>query len=343
MNTTLYLSRTTCTAVEASFFLDKAIKCSSLSLGKLPSAIGLPHNLSPLTMYRLQTIAALSAIPIEICSVPESDDPFVFWLNEHQQTSKLPQGLTDWHAHTQFAYCSRGIDLCSAIELSQTWGVETQCFSEHAFALYFPSNALKFYWQSDRAFVERIWETSLRGRMKLYRDLIAPLRIQYGKRIQFGLEVDLFANGNFCLAQEDQDGWDYLIGAIHEVEGIDPRTASNAELEKAWFRDVERLTTFPISILAHPFRYFPWYHREVPRHLYRSVARLLAQRKIAAEINHHQNPFELEFFRICLEEGVRLSLGTDAHITRNIADLHPHLQTLTDLGLTARSSSLLNA
>ena len=55
---------------------------------------------------------------------------------------------------------------------------------------------------------------------------------------------------------------------------------------------------------------------------------------MAAEINHHKNPFELEFFRVCLEEGAGISLGTDAHVTRDIADLRPHLRTLAELGLS---------
>lgn len=168
--------------------------------------------------------------------------------------------------------------------------------------------------------------------MAAYRDWVKALRPLLGPRVRFGLEVDLFGGGRFCLAPEDAEGWDYLIGAVHEVEGLAPG-ATQAEVERAWLRDVERLLAQPIAILAHPFRYFPWSGRPVPRHLYRPVARMLAQAGVAAEINHHKNPFELDFFRACLEEGARISLGTDAHVTRDIADLLPHLRTLNALGL----------
>ncbi len=284
-------------------------------------------------VYRVQSIAAVHGVAVTYGVTRELMDPLAFWVEDEQWNVRLPEGITDWHAHTQFAYCGRGIDFADAAEVAFKVGVEHQCFAEHGFALYFPSNALKFYWQSDRAFVEKIWRTPQRGRMVMYRALVEEARKVYGERVRFGMETDLFGGGQLCLAPEDEGFFDYLIGAIHEVEGINPKSASDAELEYAWQRDVERLIASPITILAHPFRYFPWYGRKIPRHLYRPVAKMLAQRGIAAEINHHANPFELAFFEMCLEENVQISLGTDAHITRNIADLRPHLKTLSELNL----------
>ncbi len=331
---TLFLPESLCSSPFAVLLLDKAIKRAVAECGSTPTKIVFPKEFpDALTRLRLLAEAARNGIFCEEGPVPTSEDPFEVFLGARSMSLRLPHGLCDWHAHTQFAYCSRGIDAADAVAFSLALGTEIQGFSEHAFALYFPSNALKFYWQSDAAFVERVWATSGRGRMAAYRALVDVWRAALGPRVRFGLEVDLFGDGRLCLAPEDAEGWDYLIGAVHEVEGIDPTTATDAELEKAWLRDVERLLSYPIAVLAHPFRYFPWYHREIPRHLYRSVARRLAQAGVAAEINHHQNPFELDFFRACLEEGVRISLGTDAHITRNIADFLPHLGTLQALGL----------
>lgn len=313
----------------APLLADKAVKLVRFTLGPdVPLQMRIPFE-----DYAVRSAAAMAGVPVFIGDTPVNDDPLTFFLDGQAVSLKLPAGLADWHAHTQFAYCGRGIDFDSAAALSLRLGVEMQGFSEHGFALYFPSNALKFYWQSDPDFVDRIWATPLRGRMEVYRQLVASARARYGNAVRFGLEVDLFGGGRLCLAPQDEGAFDYLIGAVHEIEGVDPKTASDAELECAWMRDVERLLSYPIRILAHPFRYFPWYHRKIPTHLYRPVARMLAARRITAEINHHQNPFELAFFEVCLEEGVQISLGSDAHITRNIADLHPHLRTLADLGM----------
>lgn len=287
---------------------------------------------APKHYLRLLAEAARLGLTAREGVVPDGDSPFVFYAGGRTFDLRLPEGLHDWHAHTQFAYCGRGIELFDATELAFSLGIQSQGYSEHTFALYFPGDALKFYWQSDPEFVERVWAEPGRGRMVAYKQLVAEARKHLGPRVRFGLEVDLFGGGRFCLAPEDTDGWDMLIGAIHEVEGVTNATPQ-AEAEVAWMRDVERLISNPIKILAHPFRYWPWGHRPVPRDLYKPVARLLKEKGIAAEINHHKNPFELEFFRICLEEGVMLSLGSDAHITRDIANLHPHLRTLNELGL----------
>lgn len=331
----LFLPRALLAHPFAPWLVNKAYK-AAVRLGATPRTIGLApgdHEALPGARGRcLGECARLGLVPHTV-SGPETDDAFLAFLGEQPLELRLPTGLCDWHAHTQFAYCGRGIDLFDAASLSLALGTTTQGFSEHAFALYFPGDALKFYWQSDPAFVERCWASEGRGRMVAYRALIAEARKTFGPRVRFGLEVDLFGGGRFCLAPEDLAGWDMLIGAIHEVEGISAGS-TQAEAEVAWMRDVERLLAAPIKILAHPFRYWPWGKRPVPRELYRPVARALAQAGIAAEINHHKNPFEVAFFRLCLEEGVKLSLGSDAHITRDIADLQPHLATLDELGLS---------
>lgn len=340
----LALPLSLCLASQPTLRLDKAIK--KIIAEKRPiSTLLLPATL-PETgdlRYRLVAEAARNGILTTFGEVPACDDTLTCFYDGEAIDLRLPNDLCDWHAHTQFAYCGRGIDIKDAADFALELGLKTQGFAEHAFALYFPGNALKFYWQSDRPFVEAIWATEHRARMVPYKALVQTLRQHYQGRVKFGLEVDLFGGGDFCLAPEDYDGWDYLIGAIHEIEGITPKSTQK-EIEHRWMEDLERLLEMPIQILAHPFRYFPWYKHDIPRHYYRPVAKRLAAKKIAAEINHHANPFELEFFQICLEEGVKLSLGSDAHITRNIADMLPHLETLNALGIhtaTDRKATLI--
>lgn len=330
----LYLPKELVTSPWASYLLDKAVKVARLQ-GKAPTRVVLPeHCVTGMAYYRLATDAAVYGLCCETrAGVPDAASPFVAFIGDEQLTLQLPPGLCDCHAHTQFAYCGRGIDLLDAAELSRVVGVKTQCFTEHAFALYFGADALKFKWQNDEAEVARAWVDPHHVRMRAYRELIATVRPLLGERVRFGLEVDLLKDGRFGLAPEDMEGWDYLIGAVHEIADVDIRTISDAELEKKWLRDVACLLAQPIRILAHPFRYFPWYRRAVPRHLYKPVAKMLKQAGVAAEINHHKNAFELDFFIECLSEGVQLSLGTDAHVTRQAGDLWAHLKTLEALGL----------
>lgn len=330
---TLSLPLSLCHASQPALRLDKAVK-AVLAKGLTIDSVCLPKALldDETLSYRLLSEAARNGLFTTFGEDPACEDPLTYFYDGESFSLRLPNDLCDWHAHTQFAYCGRGIDIKDAADFALELGLQHQSFAEHAFALYFPANALKFHWQSDRPFVESIWATENRARMGAYKALVQTLRGHYQGRVKFGLEVDLFGGGDLCLAPEDQTGWDYLIGAIHEIEGITPQSTQK-EIEHRWMEDLERLLEMPIKILAHPFRYFPWYKHEIPRHYYRPVAKRLAEKKIAAEINHHANPFEVEFFKICLEEGVKLSLGSDAHITRNIADLLPHLKTLDALGI----------
>lgn len=318
----------------AIYLVDKAIK-RARDAGFAPDTLLLSAQRLPDARQRNRLIAeaARNGLLCRFGETPRAETPLHAFIGGQPLDLRLPQGLCDWHAHTQFAYCGRGIDLLDAARLAFVVGVATQGFSEHAFALYFPPDALKFRWQRDPDFVARVWDTPGRGRMAAYRAWVSDLRTLLGARVRFGLEVDLFGGGRFCLAPEDMTGWDYLIGAVHEVEGLSPG-ATTAEVESAWMRDVERLLQQPIAILAHPFRYFPWSGRPTPTHLYRPVARMLAQAHVAAEINHHKNPMDLAFFRACLEEGVAISLGSDAHVTRSAGDLFPHVRDLDALGLT---------
>ena len=204
-------------------FLDKALKRARAE-GLEVRGVTLPAKRLPDARRRNRFVAeaALNGLPCAFGETPHAEAPYQAFVGARALDLRLPAGLHDWHAHTQFAYCGRGIDLLDAARLALTLGVERQGFSEHAFALYFGPDALKFRWQGDAALVGRVWEGPGRGRMAAYRAWLADLRALLGPRVRFGLEVDLCLGGRLCLAPEDRAGWDYLIGAVHEVEGLAP-------------------------------------------------------------------------------------------------------------------------
>ena len=96
-----------------------------------------------------------------------------------------------------------------------------------------------------------------------------------------------------------------------------------------------------IQVLAHPFRIFLRRRREVPTALYGEVVGLLASRGVAAEINFHTNQPDPVFFRLCLERGVKLSVGSDSHAIASVGDLGPHIALLRDLGVWDRLDQIL--
>ena len=190
---TLALPLCLCHATQPALRLDKAIKY--LADKALPiDQVLLPHALATEieTSYRLTSEAARNGLCATFGEVPEANDPLTFFYDGEACDLRIPNDLCDWHAHTQFAYCGRGIDIKDAADFALELGIKTQGFAEHAFALYFASNALKFYWQSDRAYVESIWATEQRARMKSYKMLVQQLRTHYQGKVKFGLEVDKY-------------------------------------------------------------------------------------------------------------------------------------------------------
>jgi histidinol phosphatase-like PHP family hydrolase/predicted phosphohydrolase len=258
-------------------------------------------------------------------------------VREHALRMETPS-LMDVHCHTQFAYCGTTIAAPRSIELTHLMGLGGIGLVEHTFQLYLdPDKAWSFKWFQDPAYFQESWQTG-RGRMPEYRHFIESLRRDirsFGKdmTVRFGLEVDFCADGSISLAEEDREGWDYLIGAIHVLDGYERGKTSLARTEEVFMAHTEQLLRNPIHILAHPFRWFQMEKLPAPTHLYKTVAGWLAERGIAAELNLHTYPSDPLFYRECIARGVRIALATDSHAIAEVGDLQPHLSCLRQAGV----------
>ncbi|MEI6210346.1 MAG: metallophosphoesterase [bacterium] len=269
-----------------------------------------------------------------------SEAPFRFQLvrlegrrvhvEEHGLRPDVP-GLADNHCHTELAYCGTNVTIADGIRLSHALGVETICFTEHSFQLYFEKDAAwSFQWQRDPSLAQAVWATPERGRMLSFRRLAAGFR---SERVLAGLEVELCADGSLLLAPQDAGGWDLLVGAIHEIPDVTKGVTTLAETEELFLRDIRRLLTHPIHVLAHPFRYFARKGLPKPVHLYPIVADLLAAAHVAAEINFHTHQSDPAFIRQCLARGVQISLASDSHELSEFGEFMPHLRVLAEAGV----------
>ena len=239
-------------------------------------------------------------------------------------------GLVDMHCHTEYAYCATTVTAASNVEVSRAMGLHGLCLAEHAFQLYFdPDDAWSYRWQTDDDLVQRAWETG-RGRMSEYRRFAQGLRDGY---VRVGLEVDLRADSSLLLAEEDRRGWDLLIGAVHRIPGFEKGHTTQVEAERLFLRETERLLAHPIQVLAHPFRFFLHAGLKRPTHLYGTIAELLSQSGVAAEVNFHANDPDPRFVEACLSRGVKIALGTDSHDLAEVGELSPHVKALQQAGV----------
>jgi histidinol phosphatase-like PHP family hydrolase len=283
------------------------------------------------------------------CTVPAAcESPFrfvhvrlrdreVLQVQEHALRLDTP-GLVDVHCHTEYAYCGTTVVAERNVEISRAMGIHGLCLIEHAFQLYFDrDDAWGYRWQTDLDLARRAWATG-RGRMPAYRKFAEKLRDGY---VQMGLEVDLRSDGSLLLAEEDREGWDLLVGAIHRIPGFERGRTSPSEFEILFLREIEGLLRQPIQVLGHPFRFFSQSGLESPVHLYGTVADMLSQSGVAAEMNFHgrtTNGRAVEttdphFIEECLSRGVKIALGTDSHELAEVGELAPHLRLLRQIGV----------
>ena len=244
-----------------------------------------------------------------------------------EESLKLPSEppLVDVHVHTHYAYCASTVTAPGATERAEKFGLSGIVLTEHAGQLYVSPEE---YWSG--RFIEephllRRYRDEGRDRMRAYRKEMEELRSSF---VKLGLEVECDRYGNLSLLEEDAEGWDLLVGAVHKL----PQAHSRDE-ERGFMHVTESLLRNGVGVLAHPFRFFRREGTEVPRHLFRPMARLLADYGVAAELNFHTNEPDPDFFGTCLEEGVKVALASDAHDLYEVGDFAPHLEFLRRLGL----------
>jgi histidinol phosphatase-like PHP family hydrolase len=160
--------------------------------------------------------------------------------------------------------------------------------------------------------------------MSRFRQAVQALR---GPSVRIGLEVELDADGQLTLREEDRDWPDLLVGAVHWI-ARDAKELSEAELRREFMKATEGLLSAGVDVLAHPLRLFGWAGRDVPKDLYAPLAEALAATGTAAEINLHKNRNDPAFFAHCIGRGVKIALGSDAHEPSEAGALGPHLSIL---------------
>lgn len=144
-----------------------------------------------------------------------------------------------------------------------------------------------------------------------------------------GMEANVInANGAIDLCDEVIRKLDILVIGLHTLEG-----ATQEELARNYFLAITNaMRNNKVDVVAHPFRLhdnlIPYLS---PEDIDEFVG-LAAEMGVAIEINSKYRVPDEEFLRACLREGVKLSIGTDAHTTAEVGRVDWQMAVLRRIG-----------
>lgn len=246
---------------------------------------------------------------------------------------RLPPGLMDSHVHTQMAYCSENMDLISSLRLAKLWGLEKIAFTEHSGHLYFKREQ---YWGENKIWYQEGLDCADRTvRTEEYLELFAEVERE---SCYLGMELDVDRRGRFIATQDVLNRLELKVGAVHALLG----ETSQVTKDEQFFFVVKSLIESGIDILAHPFRIYSWDGEgEKPENLFEPIVELLKKHSVAAEINFHHNRPDPVFTKMCIDAGVKIALGSDAHNLYEVGFFQPHLKFLRQIGYTGELKNIL--
>ncbi len=284
--------------------------------------------------------------------------------------------LTDRHIHTQLAYCAENVDARINLEMAREFGLAAIGLSEHADHLYM--NRLGYFSFEGISRGGDLVEIApdaqqllpspdgrnfdfTRPQFKVLAtgpDGIAPQgfgrflerRIEQYLSIareagceswQIGTEVSSDFTGRPMLAPRDRGHFSYVIGALHQISELWRETRDPARIQDDFLATLQRFLQHDFQILAHPFRLFHRAGIEISDDLMLTTIRLIKEAGVAAEINFHTNEPTPEFVRLCIEAGIPLTFGGDAHNLYEIGDFALHLDLLRRAGYDGDLADIL--
>jgi histidinol phosphatase-like PHP family hydrolase/calcineurin-like phosphoesterase family protein len=237
--------------------------------------------------------------------------------------------LIDLHNHTPLGYCGSHMDIVRAVPFAKDCGLTALGFSEHTDQLLLCHDKFEVGYCHLHGLAEFPPEESRVGQ---YYELFE--RMQLGRE-NLGFELECNFDGEVLLAREDAERASYLIGSVHGLEEMQYGGGDVKKAHQELLRRTECVLKYGADVLAHPFRCAIESGLDEPVEIYDDMIGLLKKYGAAAEINCHRHQSAWEFFKKCIEAGVKISLGSDSHREWQVGLLWPHLEVLEKCGVGA--------
>lgn len=231
-------------------------------------------------------------------------------------------GLIDHHVHTKLAYCNENMDIGRASALGKLFGLGGIVISEHSAHLYFNRENYGRRLQYTEGMASGIKNDRVAEYFALYKN-------EADDFCRLGMEIDYDRNGQGVVDPGVWDKLEFRNGSVHVMDI--PENPDMKAVEKEFLFLTEAVAASGVDVLVHPFRIFRRGGLTLPRHLFTPVVDILKRYGTAVEINYHTNEPPPEFFRMCVENGVKLSLGSDSHNLYEVGEFYAHLKLLQEI------------
>ncbi len=224
-------------------------------------------------------------------------------------------------------------------EAAQARGLYMQGFSEHIFQMAEARSLLA--------------HLALEGPLLTFTDYIASVMAAgegLSLKLLLGLEVDFIPDKNAAIqALLQQYPWDFLIGSVHEIDGLlfESYTDWQQETgEAAWLRYFallrQAIESGFFSVVSHPVRMRysnPFLPSTLDEEL-EQLAALATSADVALEINGYDLQFYPDMVHrlalACQHQKTPVSVGSDAHLPKRVAEVYPQVEAvLREVGITS--------
>jgi len=249
---------------------------------------------------------------------------------------RLPENrlLVDGHIHTPLACCNQNMDPGAVLQLAQALQMGGVAFAEHADHICLPDGLSEE--DADLPANRTVPPSSARAE-----EYFAMLDQAGVSADSVGFEVEISGAGRLLIRPEERSRAAFIIGSVHAVP---ERKQSRPDYElfcQQFMAASQQLLGSGVRVLAHPWRVFRRSHLPVPEHLFAPMVAMLKEAGVGAEVNFHTNEPPAAFFKLCLEAGVKIAFGSDAHNMREPAELWPHVQLIRQIGFDGDLGDIL--
>lgn len=158
-----------------------------------------------------------------------------------------------------------------------------------------------------------------------------------------GVEVDIFDDGKVSISEETANRFDMIIGGLHSVLGIGFWHDTDLVLDQRKYLEVIRVALIKafeskkLNIIAHitrlPESLQPEYPNIFSDNWVRSVVKAACDNNVTVELSGAWKVPDERFVTECIKQGVKLSLGSDAHNLKTIGDTTYGLEMLKRLNI----------